>query len=139
LPVAAGPIVSSEEHTGRLRKLRWHVACSFRTGKDADDSRAGRAGRLPGFWDVEERLRELSARGAKGGRPHFDAAEVSDAGAAGTARAVADETVVFSWIEWPDNETRYAAMAKMADWTNDPEKADPRRDPELRCRSTASG
>lgn len=32
------------------------------------------------------------------------------------ARAVAleaDETVIFSWIEWPDKETRNAAMAKM--------------------------
>ena len=28
-------------------------------------------------------------------------------------QAKADESVVFSWIEWPDKETRDAAMAKM--------------------------
>jgi len=41
-----------------------------------------------------------------------------------------DETVVFSWIEWPDKQTRDAAYATMTDWMNNPEKADPRMNPE---------
>lgn len=44
-------------------------------------------------------------------------------------RAEAGETVVFSWIEWPDKQTRDAAMAKMTAWMNDPEQADPRKNP----------
>ena len=41
-----------------------------------------------------------------------------------------DESIVFSWIEWPDKQTRDAAYAKLNDWMNDPEHADPRMNPE---------
>lgn len=44
-------------------------------------------------------------------------------------KADAEETVVFSWIEWPDKATRDAAHAKMAEWMNNPKNADPRMDP----------
>jgi len=41
-----------------------------------------------------------------------------------------DETVVFSWIEWPDKATRDSAVKKMSEWMEHPEKADPRMDPD---------
>ncbi|MCG5055767.1 MAG: DUF1428 domain-containing protein [Myxococcales bacterium] len=44
-------------------------------------------------------------------------------------QATEEESVVFSWIEWPDKATRDAAYEKMQDWMNNPEKADPRMDP----------
>ena len=47
-----------------------------------------------------------------------------------SVQAKDDETVVLSWVEWPDKETRDAAMKTMTDWMEHPEKADPRMDPE---------
>ncbi|MGE0313342.1 MAG: DUF1428 domain-containing protein [Lautropia sp.] len=41
-------------------------------------------------------------------------------------QATDDETVVFSWIEWPDKATRDAAMGRMAELM----KTDPRMGPE---------
>jgi uncharacterized protein YbaA (DUF1428 family) len=40
-------------------------------------------------------------------------------------QATADESVVFSWIEWPDKATRDAGMARMMA----PDFSDPRMDP----------
>ncbi|WP_432256739.1 DUF1428 domain-containing protein [Limimaricola sp. AA108-03] len=45
-------------------------------------------------------------------------------------QATDDETIVLSWIEWPDKGVRDAAHAKMTEWMNNPETGDPRMDPE---------
>lgn len=49
-------------------------------------------------------------------------------------QATAEETVAFSWVEWPDKATRDAAMKKMVE---DPAWTRP-RPATLRCPSTAS-
>ena len=48
----------------------------------------------------------------------------------GAVKATEEEAVLFSWIEWPDKQTRDAAMAKMTEMMENPELADPRMDPE---------
>ena len=44
-------------------------------------------------------------------------------------QAKEDEVVIFSWIEWPDKQTRDGAMAKLEAMIDDP-SPDPRMDPE---------
>ena len=44
-------------------------------------------------------------------------------------QAKPDESVVFSWIEWPDKETRDAAMTKMMSDDFNDERMDPEKNP----------
>jgi uncharacterized protein YbaA (DUF1428 family) len=44
-------------------------------------------------------------------------------------QAKEDETVVFSWIEWPDKATRDAAMAQFHDRMLTDERFDPEKNP----------
>ena len=44
-------------------------------------------------------------------------------------QAKADESVVFSWIEWPDKETRDAGMSKMMSDDFNDERMDPKKNP----------
>lgn len=52
---------------------------------------------------------------------------VTDFGKA--VQATADESVVFSWIEWPDKETRDAAMEKMMSEDFEDERMDMEKHP----------
>jgi uncharacterized protein YbaA (DUF1428 family) len=44
-------------------------------------------------------------------------------------KAKDDEAVVFSWIEWPDKQTRDAAMAKMMSKDFSDERMDQEKNP----------
>ena len=53
--------------------------------------------------------------------------EVTDFGKA--VKATEEESVVFSWIEWPDKETRDAAMSKMMSDDFKDERMDQEKNP----------
>ena len=53
--------------------------------------------------------------------------KVTDFGKA--VQAKADESVVFSWIEWPDKETRDTAMQKMMSEDFKDDRMDPEKNP----------
>lgn len=45
----------------------------------------------------------------------------------GAVKATAEETVCFSWIEWPDKPTRDAAFAKMEELMETDDRFDPKK------------
>ena len=53
--------------------------------------------------------------------------KITDFGKA--VKATADESVVFSWIEWPDKKTRDAAMKKMMSEDFDDERMNMEKNP----------
>ncbi|MBX7483096.1 DUF1428 domain-containing protein [Qipengyuania sp. 6D47A] len=46
----------------------------------------------------------------------------------GAVQATDEETVVFSWIEWPDKASRDGVMARSEEWMKDP-RMDPEKNP----------
>ncbi|MEM1175433.1 MAG: DUF1428 domain-containing protein [Pseudomonadota bacterium] len=44
-------------------------------------------------------------------------------------KATSEETIVFSWVEWPDKATRDAAMAKMMSEDFDDDRLNPEKNP----------
>lgn len=46
-----------------------------------------------------------------------------------SVQATPDETVVFSWVEWPDKATRDAGMAKLHEMMQTDERFDDKKNP----------